>query len=474
MSCRTTLGPVRWRFAAAITTVIAGVVFGLKPAGAESKRVVLDNGVTVLMRPIPESDRVCVEAFYEVGFLHEPKGMTQAAHLLEHLVCNAGTKSFGQNEAMKRLNSLGMANAETLPAWTHYDYLMPADKLELAIQIGAERLAGLKIDKEIIATEASRCYRETDFVEQNPASGMTKHAFMAFNQAWRHGMKSALVRGGMEDFTKRDLGLFYRAFYRPDNLTLILVGRFEPDPAVELIEKHFGPIRPAGTDRPAAIDWSKIPQRTMVSWDARISGVCIAFPPPDDRTDRLVLSLLGTVLTQTLMTDKQISAQTNSVICSNFQWSVGELPFFVYATPKPGTNPEEIESLLSKRIQQIVANPPANAPAQIGMMATQLRQQVSMLDWTQIQEVAKMTARQTGQDEQTATVMVLGQTAINWGVADRLFGARPEESVGQLSSLAPHKLGGLLRRYLDSKKKFVTVLVPAETPAADQTRDPVL
>ena len=83
-----------------------------------------------------------------------------------------------------------------------------------------------------------------------------------------------------------------------------------------------------------------------------------------------------------------------------------------------------------------------------------------------------MTARQTGRDEQTATVMVLGQTAINWGVVDRLFGADPKESVKQVSSLTPRELGSLMKRYLDEENKFVTVLVPAETPDADRTNDP--
>ena len=356
---------------------VAPGTVGPEAAIAESatERVVLENGLTVLLRPIPEADQVSVEAFYRVGFLHEPKGMTQAAHLLEHLVCNAETKSFKQNEAMKRLNRLGMANAETLPDWTHYDYILPSDKLELALRIEAERLTSLRIGKDIVAVEASRCYKETDFVEQNPAAGMVKHAFMAFNQAWRHGMKTALVRGGMDGFRIDDLAAFHREFYRPDNLTLILVGGIKPDHALKLIETHLGGLRPAEAAPQGAIDWSKIPARTTVTWDAKVRSVCIAFPPPSKHSDRVVLSLMGSVLAQKLMTDPQITAVANSVFCSNHLWSVGELPFFVYAAAKADASLQEVERVLTTRVQQIATSTPDDALMQMRMMTVQLSQQ---------------------------------------------------------------------------------------------------
>ncbi|MFB3104278.1 MAG: M16 family metallopeptidase, partial [Pseudomonadales bacterium] len=297
---------------------------GLTVAAAtqyKAERVVLDNGVTVLLLPMPEADQVAIETIYNVGFVHEPKGMTQAAHLLEHLACNAATGNYKANEAMNLLNQLGMANAETLPSWTHYDYVLPANKLELALEIEAERLTSLKIDREIVRVEALRCYQETDFVERNPASGMTKHAFMALNQAWRHGMTSALVRGGLEDFSIEELENFHRAFYRPDNLTVVIIGGFNRDQAFELLEEHLGDVRPPKQSRLAAIDWSRIPNRTTVRWDAKVRAVCLAFPPPSNRRDQIALSLLGAALTQELMKDPQINDVANTVTCTNHLWS---------------------------------------------------------------------------------------------------------------------------------------------------------
>ena len=463
---RMTLGFGRTPVSIATISGIAVVGFmGLKVAAAtqyKAERVVLDNGVTVLLLPMPETDQVAIETFYNVGFVHEPKGMTQAAHLLEHLACNAATGNYKPNEAMNLLNQFGMANAETLPSWTHYDYVLPANKLELALQIEAERLTSLNIDREIVRIEALRCYQETDFVERNPASGMTKHAFMALNQAWRHGMTSALVRGGLEDFSIEELKSFHRAFYRPDNLTVVIIGGFNRDHAFELIEEHLGDVRPPKRSRPAAIDWSRIPDRTTVRWDAKVRAVCLAFPPPSNRRDQIALSLLGAALTQELINDPEINAVASTVTCTNHLWSVGELPFYVYATAKPEASLEDVERALARWMRSITVERPANGVVvQMRMMADQLSQQISALTWSYVENAAKMVARQRGGDEKFGLGMVLGQSAINWAVADRLIGPDPATSMSGLSSLTADKLHDLIVRYLDPDKQIVCLLMPA-------------
>src|SRR5437660_1797407 len=61
-------------------------------------RIVLPNGMTVLLYPVEGADRVVVASSFHVGLMNEPKGMAQAAHLTEHLVCRCATKSYGPEE----------------------------------------------------------------------------------------------------------------------------------------------------------------------------------------------------------------------------------------------------------------------------------------------------------------------------------------------------------------------------------------
>ena len=85
-----------------------------------------------------------------------------------------------------------------------------------------------------------------------------------------------------------------------------------------------------------------------------------------------------------------------------------------------------------------------------------------MLDWARVQQMAKLVSQHTGRDQQSAIGMALGQSALNWGVADRLLGPKPGDVTTQLSSLTADKLHDLMTLCMDPAKQFVTVLVPAE------------
>ena len=167
------------------------------------------------------------------------------------------------------------------------------------------------------------------------------------------------------------------------------------------------------------------------------------------------------------MNDPEISAVASSVTCTNHLWSVGELPFYVYATAKPEASVDDVERALARWLRSITVERPANSVVvQMRMMADQLSQQISALTWSYVENAAKMVARQRGGDEKFGLGMVLGQSAINWAVADRLIGPDPASSNTDLSSLTADELHDLIMRYLDPDKQIVCLLMP--TAVANQ------
>ena len=98
-------------------------------SNSEVYRIALENGLTVLLLENHAAKKVAVESFYCAGFLHEPAGKAHVAHLTEHLVCYSPTASYGPYEAFNLLQGKGMANAETLATFVHYDYLVPSSDL---------------------------------------------------------------------------------------------------------------------------------------------------------------------------------------------------------------------------------------------------------------------------------------------------------------------------------------------------------
>lgn len=423
------------------------------------ERIELDNGITVILMPVDGTDRVAVESFYGVGFIHEPQGMTQAAHLLEHLVCYGATDSYQQKEAMKRFNDLGMANAETLPDCTHYDYVLPADQLELAIKVERERLTSLSFDEGLIKAEAKRCYQETDFVETNRASGMSKHAMMAFSQAWRFGAKEALVRGGLEEITVDALRDFHRQAYCPQNLTLVIVGGFQSEQAKDVIKEHLGGVAPANKVSGVEIEWAKVPRHHTVHWDAKVRGVCLAFPPPKDRVAVAAMTLFGSLLMQPLYIDAELKESTQATLCTNVGWKAGPLPFFVYAAAKEGQSLQQVEQVLRDRFFAAIEKAKLSS-RQLTQLARQLQLQTGMFNRAMLDQQTQMLQRMRPFEKERAEGMVLGQTAINAAMMEMLLGPKREQAITEIEAMVGPTLEKLIDQTLDKEKMIVTYVSP--------------
>ena len=425
-------------------------------------RVVLENGVTVMLWPVPGTGQVAMETFYEVGFLHEPRGMTQAAHLLEHIMCNGATASWAAGASFALLNEVGMANAETLPTSTHYDYTVPADRLELCLKVASERLSSLRITEELVLQEAPRCYRETDFVERNPQAGMLKFAFMALAQVWRHGRQEALVRGGMEEFAIADLVAFHRAGYRPDRLRVVLIGDFERAAAMALIEEHLGALPRFGGELVGAIDWRKVPARTTVRWDSTTRAVCVAWPPPKNRADCVALSLLGARFHQLAAQDAELQEATDMVNFSNWLWHVGELPFYAYATVAAGADPNKVEAALRRVVAQAVADLHPVGTVLAGQVRG-IHGRYRFLDKPYVERLSGMIQRQRpGMESPERQAMVMGQGAINWAVADMAVGGDPEAIAAALAGREGEDLQRMIRGTLAPERALVTHILPMD------------
>ncbi|MHC4441491.1 MAG: M16 family metallopeptidase [Planctomycetota bacterium] len=431
---------------------------------AATNRFVLDNGITLLLYPLEGVQWVAVETLYRIGSLHEPKGMTQAAHLIEHLVCQCATKSYQAGESLRLLNQKAMANAETTADLTHYDYVVAPTELELALRIESERLTSLKIEPALIQQEIPKCNQEADIVESNPKAGMLKFAFMAFTQAWRHGLDEVQLHGSREDFPTPELKLFHRAYYRSTNLIVVLVGEFKRDQALMLVKKHLGVIKPGKASPPKAIDWTKMPEKMKIRWDSKVTAVCLGFVPPKNITDRITLSLWGNLLMQKIMSDAEIQKLAATVFSTYQSWSVGTLPFFVYAAAKPGVSATELEHMLTNRLRNIIAKKPTDTEMiQLQMMAKMLALDTSStLTRENIRQQAEIFAGQRGVDPKKGEGLALCNIALQAGLRELLLGSSGSGKVRKIEQLNADQMHGLVTRHLDFSRQFVTVLIPRE------------
>ncbi len=428
---------------------------GKSPPAPAIERFQIEGGPSVVLVRIEGVPRVAVQAMYDVGIIDEPDGIPQASHLIEHMACMGETAKSPCGETFAQLNRIGMANAETLPSFTHYDYGLPADRLELAFQSEAERLRSLVIDRRIVASEAPRCYEEVRMVSSHTPPALGKFALMAATQSWRHGLRSAKVQAGLESAPLSRVRAFHSKHYNRRNLILVIVGPVQRESALKLVKKHFGDL-PSPAPAAEPIDWKKSPKLGLVAWDAPATIVYVAFPPPSEPAEQLVMTALVQMAAQTMQADPQVQELAAGVDSSNMVWPVGRAPGFAAFTLKPGVRHAAAVPLLAVRFQAALE---AQEPNQIVQILPMLADLPWTLDAASLKTNAEQLVQQMGSLER-AQDAVLGNSAIQIGLKEIWLGPDRAPILERARAIVRDDWKGFLKRAFSEDRRIVTVLLP--------------
>lgn len=324
----------------------------------------LANGVRFLLFPDPSSSTVTVNMTILVGSRHEGYGETGMAHLLEHMLFK-GSKNFP--EADKALTSRGAeANGTTWTDRTNYYETMPAseENLEFGIKFEADRLLNCFIKREDLAKEMTVVRNEFEQGENNPV-GILNQRMMAAAFEWHNYGKSTIGnRTDIERVPIDRLQAFYRKYYQPDNIVLVVTGKFDPAKAIDLIEKNFGTMkRPERvldntyTEEPPqdgerSVTLRRVGKVPVVGMMYHIPGATHLDNPICD----VVSLVLGTApsgrLYKALVDTKK--ATSVSVGCTNWH-DPGTVEIFANVADK--VSPEEVRDIIIKEVENMNANP---------------------------------------------------------------------------------------------------------------------
>ncbi len=213
----------------------------------------LPNGLKVAFLPVDTAPVVAVQLWYHAGSKDEPRDRRGAAHMFEHMMFK-GTEHVRSEAHAQFIDGVGgYVNATTDEDATHYINTVPADYLDFAIELEAERMRNLMFRPDMIATEKEVVKEEIRQQENSPiAKGFLRFLETAYTKhpyAWTAG-------GTIKDLdqtTPEDLKAFYDAYYQPNNAMLVVVGKATPEQVKASAEKWFGKIPKGGEPpRPAA------------------------------------------------------------------------------------------------------------------------------------------------------------------------------------------------------------------------------
>jgi zinc protease len=327
----------------------------------------LDNGLQVVIITNRRAPVVTQMLFYKVGGADENPGKSGLAHFLEHLMFR-GTKTYGPGQFSAIVARLGgNENAFTTADFTAYHQSVAIEALPRVMELEADRMENLVLDKKTVDTEREVILEERrQRIDNNPHAqlGEMLNAVLYLNHPYRIPVIG--WEHEMEGLTAEDAQDFYRHWYAPNNAILVLSGDISAAEARPLVEKYYGPI--ARRDVPQRHRPSEpqqfAPRRVTLESDAvqqpswiRIYQAPNYAGPKKDQAYALdvLAEILSGDTTGRLYRHLVVEQKLAAGVWSDFDGNRVDLGSFTFAaTPNPGGKLETIEAAIDKEIADLL------------------------------------------------------------------------------------------------------------------------
>ena len=261
----------------------------------------LENGLKVLLFPDKSSPKVTVNLTVFVGSRHEGYGEAGMAHLLEHMVFK-GTPT--HQNIPKSLQERGAEfNGTTWLDRTNYYETLPAsdENLEFALKLEADRLVNSFISADDLAKEFSVVRSEFERGENSPQRVLMQRVTAAAFEWHNYGQSTIGNRADIEKVPADNLRRFYQKYYQPDNVMLVIAGKFDEKKSLEFVKSYFGVIpRPERKLEPTYTEEPAQDGERMVTL-RRVGDVALAATlyhiPSGGHPDFAAVDVLSTIMT---------------------------------------------------------------------------------------------------------------------------------------------------------------------------------
>ena len=264
------------------------------------ERVVLPNGLTLLLKRDPASAIASVQVWVKTGSIHEETQLGAGlSHYLEHMLFKGTARRAGR-EISATVQALGgYINAYTTFDRTVYYLDLPAEHTAAAIDLLADVTLHSTLPAEEVARERDVILREIDMGQDDPDHRLGENLFAtAFREhPYRHPIIG--YRDVFAAVTREDLLAYYRARYVPNNLVVIAVGAFDTAAIRAAVKQQFG-VAPRVRLAPVHLPGEPLqlaPRAQHLFEDVQLSRAELAWPIPGlTHPDAPALDLLATIL----------------------------------------------------------------------------------------------------------------------------------------------------------------------------------
>jgi zinc protease len=407
----------------------------------------------VVVREDHRAPVVVSQIWYKVGSSYETPGQTGLSHALEHMMFR-GSKNVGPGQASLILRDLGAEeNAFTSDDYTAYYQVLARDRLGVAFELEADRMANLLLPAEQFSREIEVIKEERRLRTDDKPSAKAYERFkaMAYPASGYHTPTIGWM-ADLERMKVEELRHWYQAWYVPNNATLVVVGDVQPDEVKTLAERYFGQI--PRRDVPP----SKIPmelaepgerqitlhvaaQMPSLMYGFNVPSLATTKDPREVNALRLIAALLDGGYSARISARLERGEELVSGASSSYDaYSRGDSLFMITATPNVQKKKTlaDVEAGIWRLLDELKKTPPTAAE----------------LERVQAQVIAGLVYERDSITSQASAIGELETVGLSWKLMD--------EELESIKNVTPADIQKAARTYFTRERLSVAHVLPEE------------
>src|SRR3972149_6141546 len=278
---------MRWT---ALLLLLALLAPAVSPATAQSRtaaplRVVLDNGLTVIVQETHATEIVTLQAWVKVGSRDETDETNGAAHFVEHMLFK-GTQRRRVGQIDREVEGLGgILNASTSFDYTQYFIVAASRFFDKTMDIQSDALMRSTLDPQEFERERLVIIEELNRRDDTPSTRTFDALYTTANAVHPYRRPIGGSRAVIQQMPRAQLFGFYTTHYAPGNVTVVVVGDVSAQAAVHKVRRAYG-----GWRRPAPARQQFAPEppfaaggRSGIEGDVRVAYLNMGWLGPAAR-----------------------------------------------------------------------------------------------------------------------------------------------------------------------------------------------
>ena len=413
------------------------------PAGSENVlRATLSNGLQVVIVRDPLAPAVTTVMNYKVGSDEAPDGFPGMAHAQEHMMFRGSPDLSADQLAEISAAMGGDFDADTQDTITQYFFTVPAEDVDVALHVEAQRMSGVDDSQAQWDKERGAIEQEVAADLSNPFYVFYEKILAAMFAGTPYEHDALGTRPSFDKTTAAMLKEFYQTWYAPNNAVYIITGDVDPPAVLAKVKSLFGGIAEKKLPPRPSVNLGAMQAQTLnLNTDFPFGVAAITYRMPGtDSADYAAAQVLSDVLSSERGTFYALVPEGKALFAQFGSFTSlpkAGLGIALAGYPKGGDGAAMVTD-----IQQILADDVRN-----GLPA-------DLVEAAKAHELADEAFRGNS----------ISDLAFDWSNAVAVEGrSSPEDDVAEMQKVTVDDVNRVAREYLQPDHAIVAILTPEES-----------